>query len=344
MHNLVDPLIYDVVPDSGSYYAVRFPDDLTGKWPMQLTTFRGDRIKEMDVLVDRHFSPEKREFSLREVDLVECGEPSNVFRPRLVDTHKKILHQMSLDNYQLDEAVVKRKKKRKEYSRFQKQLEREEILRKFFICYNLREVEDELMDKGVKKLPTLFEWLKEKDYVRREMKKGRIHNPKDVLLHECQVAAVNLNVSDTVIYTIMHVVDGKVLSRRKTSSLEFPGTKEYEDTRTSIIFASTKRIYDASGENEKGIRRSSYLGYNVPEVFQWNNYDQMPPQPDYRRTLYWNPNVPLDSLGHAKLTFHNSSTCEKLQIVVEGLTRDGKPIVGTFDSPTYPTDLQKPDS
>ena len=133
LNNLLDPLIYEVVPDSAGYYAVRFPDDLTGKWPMQLTTFRGERRKEMDVLVDRHFSPEKRELSLREVDLVECEEPSNVFRPRLVDTHKKILHQMSLDKYQLDEAVVKRKKKRKEYNRFHEQMELEETLRINFV-------------------------------------------------------------------------------------------------------------------------------------------------------------------------------------------------------------------
>jgi hypothetical protein len=146
--------------------------------------------------------------------------------------------------------------------------------------------------------------------------KGRIFLNNDAIFNSYQALGIFLTVRDTMIYV-----------GTKPEGME-PGSEIYENVRTSIGTIDIERIYHVEESHEKGIRRSSYLGYNVPEVFQWNNYDQIPPQPDYRRTLYWNPHVQLDTSGKAQLTFHNSSTGEKLQIVVEGWTRDGKPIVG----------------
>ena len=47
---------------------------------------------------------------------------------------------------------------------------------------------------------------------------------------------------------------------------------------------------------------------------------------DYRRTLYWNPNVTLDENGRAEIEFFNNSTCRHLSICAEGLSHDGKPL------------------
>ena len=207
------------------------------------------------------------------------------------------------------------------------------------IFYDMREVEDELLDKG-EEIPTLQEWIGEKEYIQRELKKGRLwfgpekKNPY-YLISTYQFAAMDLHLKDTIIPNDMErfYVDygrepgDEIKVVRSPEPRYTPGTKKYEDERTTFNDISIERILYSSGK-EKGVRQSTYQGYNVPEVFQWNNYDQIPPQPDYRRTLYWNPHVQLDASGKAQLTFHNSSTGEKLQIVVEGLTRDGKPIVG----------------
>lgn len=48
---------------------------------------------------------------------------------------------------------------------------------------------------------------------------------------------------------------------------------------------------------------------------------------DYRRTLYWNPNVPLDDHGRCSIRFCNNSTAKNLHISIAGLTTDGHPVV-----------------
>jgi hypothetical protein len=45
---------------------------------------------------------------------------------------------------------------------------------------------------------------------------------------------------------------------------------------------------------------------------------------DYRRTLWWEPDVVADENGNASVEFYNNSTCSQLYISAEGMTGDGK--------------------
>jgi hypothetical protein len=79
--------------------------------------------------------------------------------------------------------------------------------------------------------------------------------------------------------------------------------------------------------NVKGLRRTTFQGYNAVETFEMNDYDLIPPEPDYRRTLYWDPNVQTDANGNANIEFWNNSECTQILISAEGITSDGKAIV-----------------
>ncbi len=48
---------------------------------------------------------------------------------------------------------------------------------------------------------------------------------------------------------------------------------------------------------------------------------------DYRRTLYWNPNVVTDAAGHAEVEFYNNSYSRHLSISGAGITAGGTPYV-----------------
>ena len=48
---------------------------------------------------------------------------------------------------------------------------------------------------------------------------------------------------------------------------------------------------------------------------------------DFRRTLYWNPNVRTDENGIARITFYNNARCRNLHISAEGIGGDGNPVV-----------------
>lgn len=77
----------------------------------------------------------------------------------------------------------------------------------------------------------------------------------------------------------------------------------------------------------KGVRTTRYQGFNQPVSFQANDYSLMPPQEDFRRTLFWEPDVQTDEEGHATVEFYNNSTCRELLLSVEGLTPEGLPAV-----------------
>ncbi|MCD8235048.1 MAG: hypothetical protein LUD00_00010 [Prevotellaceae bacterium] len=77
----------------------------------------------------------------------------------------------------------------------------------------------------------------------------------------------------------------------------------------------------------KGMRFTHFDGYYTPQTFVSPNYSILPPEPDFRRTLYWNPNVATDGEGKADVEFYNSSKCRQFIISAEAITKDGKALV-----------------
>ena len=48
---------------------------------------------------------------------------------------------------------------------------------------------------------------------------------------------------------------------------------------------------------------------------------------DYRRTLYWNPNVITDEKGNARVEFYNNSYSTNFTVTGAGITASGTPYV-----------------
>ena len=80
-------------------------------------------------------------------------------------------------------------------------------------------------------------------------------------------------------------------------------------------------------------RRMTYLnryyilkGFAYQEDFYHPDYRRNPPkegQKDYRRTLYWNPDLQLDEEGRANITFFNNSQTTRLCVEANGQAADG---------------------
>ena len=80
------------------------------------------------------------------------------------------------------------------------------------------------------------------------------------------------------------------------------------------------------GKNE---RLTTFAGYTPDVEFYAPTYPNGPVQgdKDYRRTLYWNPEVTTDETGTATVTFFNNGYSRALTVSAEGLTPDGIPIL-----------------
>jgi hypothetical protein len=79
--------------------------------------------------------------------------------------------------------------------------------------------------------------------------------------------------------------------------------------------------------NSKGEKVFDVIGYSVIRKFYAPSYETPIPQEikdDFRNTLYWNPIVVTDTTGVANVSFYNSDQTGDVDIVVEGITADGK--------------------
>jgi len=94
---------------------------------------------------------------------------------------------------------------------------------------------------------------------------------------------------------------------------------------TVISFNSYKNGYRRP-KGGSGLRYTTLQGYSVVKEFYSPNYENMflPDVKDFRRTLYWNPDVNTDSTGAAIVHFYNNSNCKSIKISAETVTKDGE--------------------
>ena len=85
---------------------------------------------------------------------------------------------------------------------------------------------------------------------------------------------------------------------------------------------------DIAVDDAKGVRKTWLEGYSMVREFYSPNYSTLPTEPDYRRTLYWNPMVTPDETGMAKVQFYNNNRTVNLKISVETITSQG--LIGIY--------------
>jgi hypothetical protein len=85
----------------------------------------------------------------------------------------------------------------------------------------------------------------------------------------------------------------------------------------------------------KNTRQTTFDGYFPLMEYYAPQYPDGPIQgdADYRRTLYWNPDVKVSN-GRAEVEFYNNSYTKSLHISAEGITSNGEFIVYDSDKPT----------
>ena len=77
----------------------------------------------------------------------------------------------------------------------------------------------------------------------------------------------------------------------------------------------------------KGIRNTHFQGYNKPTTFETEDYGILPPVEDFRRTLFWAPDIRTDAEGKARVEFWNNSSCKEMHISCEGMTLGGQMLI-----------------
>ncbi len=103
----------------------------------------------------------------------------------------------------------------------------------------------------------------------------------------------------------------------KISQLE--ATRKY----SAVIFIEMHPLGKVPAKPRRGVRKTWIDGYSTPVEFYSPDYSLLPKDEDYRRTLYWNPNVTTNKEGKASVEFYNNGSCRNIDISAETLTKSG---------------------
>ena len=103
------------------------------------------------------------------------------------------------------------------------------------------------------------------------------------------------------------------------------------------IALNTKTGITAKSKRRTGVTNLTNVGYYVSREFFSPDYSiekEAHAKPDFRSTLYWNPEVVIDSTGTAEVSFYNADYLTNYMVEIEGITTEGVPLRATtqFDS------------
>ena len=321
-----------------------FRTDVEGRWNLVLAATKNGKKKDHRIVLDRLFSPAPRPYPLAEMQ-VEVDEKATSYADSLQSAVPEIDIDSLLTAYEdslrrtgvtgkvhrLREVVVTAKKRNRAHDIY-------EARRKSVTYYDVAAEMDNITDRNKFVGDDFNEMMVN---MNPHFQIYRESQGRDLLLYNGRLALCVINYK-RVYYNEMDLFQYQLLTLESIKSIYIT-----EDTRTMLEYADPKftafDINEAFGcavlietypENQipakaaKGVRKTRLEGYSQVKDFYQPDYGILPKEEDYRRTLYWNPEVQTDKNGRATLRFYNNSRCRKPRIVVETLTEDGS--IGTL--------------
>lgn len=290
--------------------------DFYGKSKLTLQTKQKNKRKEHIILLDRAFSPDLKAYDWYEKRIPEWPElivradtitpdPDSSVTTLLADESSQSIDKK---NHLLPEVEVKaRRRNRLEL----------EGLRDANIAIDVEETIDLMIDKGVY-IPAcgvslLYELLPYFAYYGTE-------NNEQMARYKGKKVTLYLNNHTSSLMELFNTGQNEI-------SLITVKEKYNIVTGTDVsIYVYTSYYRNA----ETGIRNTKLLGYSYAREFFSPQYDKalLPDEKDYRRTLYWNPDVKTDKNGKASIHFFNNSSCKTMNVSAETVTENG--MMGTL--------------
>jgi hypothetical protein len=328
-------LLGNATTDAEGNYAFKMPF-MDGEWKMNIYTTRdmkrGEKKKTYLVGIDRQFSPTPRYITPTEAEILHPLKPNAFVKKPIQDSEWEEEDEfvpITKKDHVLQNVTVKAKKKR--YFTNDNWYYKNENVGRYgaTVYYDIDRELDNYLDKGEKE-PTIFELLAKRN--------AYFNNPECKNLPRVSFGSWPGHMAYDH-KTIHWMVDNgdKGCSGATTGENGCSG-----DWKFPIWPSEIKSLYIKPGdpafiylyrhqvfttESNKGLRRTYFQGFNKASTFKTEDYNVIPPMADFRRTIWWQPDITTDAQGKAKVEFFNNSTCEEMYISVEGMTLDGKILV-----------------
>ena len=314
-------LLGNAVTDSLGNYAFKMPF-VDGEWKMFIYTTRdmkkGEKRKTYYVGIDRQFSPSPRYLTPLETEILHPLKPNAFVRNPFAELEEEDeFIPITEKNHVLNNVTVKAK--RRYFTNDDWRWKNEAYGKQYAsLYYNADRELDNILDRG-EPVPTIVGFimgklkteLDEYGYKTRDMDRQI-----NYIYDNDEGRGVGFLDEAKSIYIVFNEQMSPSLGR--WDIIQHPKHNIY-------VYIYSHRIF--SSESNKGLRRTYFQGFNQASTFKTEDYNVIPPMADFRRTIWWQPDITTDAQGKAKVEFFNNSTCEEMYISVEGMTSDGKILV-----------------
>jgi hypothetical protein len=312
-----------VITDSLGYWSVGV-QDFEGEWELFLTSRqlkKGKENRTTRIRMERSSTP-----ALTPYKPIEQYIPGYAWKASSIDvlTEEEDTLVLPPESYLLDEVEIEGRRMYVDYCTFK--------------AYDAAKDTELILDEG-NYTYKVVDYLHEKGYD-VDFETGRIMNQYTLYL----VTKGRWN------YTERTFVPGRELDMERVKSVivydrradfaSIPAVRQHLNMGTILNIINEShggayvveiRLPEKSERRNftKNSRQTTFAGYSTLVEFYAPTYPNGPVQgdKDYRRTLYWNPEVTTDSTGCATLSFYNNGYSRSLTISAEGLTKDGVPII-----------------
>ena len=323
-------LLGDAITDKFGNYALRINEPVWGDFKMDMKTMIDGKLKTFTIMVDRQFRPSLRTIMMEESKRIPVPE-ANLFQRK---TYEQV-EDTDPDNSPLRIKVGKRQ--------FVTKTVKVTSRRRYFtdpgigwfgelnarryaqIYYDMEEITQDMLDRG-EIVPTWQDFLEKVNPSFRVIDHSLIRD--DGTLHTGLIPIDDRHSSPLT----------NIQYNNKNANVIIGNYSPMEDP---IFIDDIKSIYIShnpsssiytiwifpfatySTESKKGRRSTWFHGYSIPSTFQMDDYSVLPPMEDFRRTLYWAPNLQTDVTGRTTVEFYNNSSCQQMYISAEGIGDEG---------------------
>ncbi len=319
-----------------------FTADVQGKWDMVFAVRQKRKKKDYRTVLDKLFSPEPRQYRYTDLfshitapeeekpavtePLTLATKDSTPIAIPKIKTKSTTRERIEDKMHYLKEVEVKAKKRSKEKDIYENRA-------KSLAYYDVYAEQDKVLDEGGVTKDFLGDFLVKKNRDFSWLYDG----PDKILMYKTTLPFLVVDYKmttamesfNTPTYLRTECIKSMYISEDARSRLEYliiPPNKDPEEalkTFGCVVFIETFPDWNNPTQPGRGVRKTWLDGYSQVKEFYSPNYSILPPESDYRRTLYWNPSVKTDKNGKASIQFYNNSSCKSFSISAETITPQG---------------------
>jgi hypothetical protein len=314
-------------------------DELYDQWNLILKTSKKEKAKETRILLNRQFTPEPRSYEPYEQDVIAYSDQIHPDKPG------NSLKAQDRDGVYTEDAAYKGDIKLKEVVSTAKYTVpfRQEIDRLATVRIDYQKAFDAIRDKGEAEPSNIFDFLyAQNSYFKlvfdAKTERTSVYYKSKPIIMKYIPKEGNILQAWTQMYSTNYSEDGSGIFPKPSEIDKIIIVEDYAalnradfEDRMGDMLGNEDVVYvfvvlnDVDTKIPQGYRTTKFEGYALSKEFYSPMYPSDEPQNgfDYRRTLYWNPDLTLGKDGKVEVSFYNNSTCKSMSVSAEGITSNG---------------------